>query len=270
MLHLFTRISTTISYTLIAMFVVTACNQNSTTPSSNEKLIIGLEGSYPPFEFMDSNDQLVGFDLDVARAVAKELNKELEIKVLEFDSLILSLKQGKIDAVISGMSITPDRLKEINMVPYYGDETTHFSLLFWKTIPAGVSKLQDLAAIPNATVCVEAGTVFENYLLSYPEIQLRSLQSTLQSLMDVKYGKSIAYLVDPKVAAYLKAQHSELQALEVPLSPEERPLGLGIAIRKNDLQRQTQIEEAIQKLKSLGTLEQLEQQWFAKEEHNVF
>src|SRR5262249_40958029 len=65
-------------------------------PEKNKSLVVGLQSGYPPFEFMDSKGQIIGFDVDVAKVIADKLDRQLVIKDMEFEGEILSLKQGKI------------------------------------------------------------------------------------------------------------------------------------------------------------------------------
>jgi arginine transport system substrate-binding protein len=160
-------------------------------------LIVGLQSGYPPFEFMDNKGNIIGFDVDIANLIAEKLEKKLIVKDMEFEGEILSLKQGKIDLILSGMNITSSRLKEISMVPYHGDDATSFSLIFWNEIPQGIHTLEDIAAFPNLIVSVQSGSVTEEFMNHYPQIQTKSFQGSLAPLMDVKYGKSAANLVEP-------------------------------------------------------------------------
>lgn len=229
---------------------------------SHETLVIGLQSGYPPFEFMDNKGKLVGFDVDLAAEIAAKLNKELVIKDMEFEGEILSLKQGKIDLIISGMNITPSRLKEIAMVPYHGEAATALSLIFWEEIPPNIQSLADIALFPHLSVSVEAGSVPETFISKYPEIQTKAFQGALAPLIDVKYGKSVANLVEPDVATYLKKQHPEIQILHEPLLEEEAIQGFGIGIKKDNLELLQQIQQIIQELKASGKLKQLEDKWF--------
>lgn len=229
---------------------------------SSDKLVVGLQSGYPPFEFMDAAGKIVGFDVDLAQIIAERLNKTLVIEDMEFEGEILSLKQGKIDLIISGMNITPSRLKEIWLVPYHGENVTSFSLVFWKEVPAAVQSLEDIARLPNPTVSVESGSIAESYLANYPQIHAKSFQGSLAPLMDVKYGKSVANLVQPDVAEYLKQQHPEIKILSVPLTPEESVLGFGIGIKKGNQQLLNEVQEIIQQLKNSGELQALENKWF--------
>ena len=122
----------------------------SKSPQKNT-FTVGIQAGYPPYESIDSNGKIVGFDVDLAEKIAHFLEKKLVVKEMDFDCLILSLKQKNIDVIISGMSITPSRLKEIDMVPYSGDQLKKFLLLFWGQIPEGVSSIKDILDKP---ICV--------------------------------------------------------------------------------------------------------------------
>lgn len=230
--------------------------------SSQETLVIGLQCGYPPFEFMDTTGKIVGFDIEIAEIIAEKLKKTLVIKDMEFEGEILSLKQGKIDLIISGMNITPSRLKEILMVPYHGEEAEALSLIFWNEIPAGINTIEDIASLSNPTVSVESGAIPEAYMSRHSNINAKSFQGALGPLMDVKYGKSVANLVEPDVAEYLKNQHPEIKILNVPLPKEESVMGFGIGIKKENLKLFQQIQTIIQALKESGELKQLEDKWF--------
>jgi arginine transport system substrate-binding protein len=181
---------------------------------------------------------------------------------MEFEGEILSLKQGKIDLIISGMNITPSRLKEILMIPYHGEAATSLSLIFWKEIPAGVHSIEDIAMLSNSTISVESGAIPEAFMKHYPSIHTKSFQGALGPLMDVKYGKSAANLVEPDVAEYLKQQHPEIKILNVPLPKGEAILGFGIGVKKDNQKLFQQVQKIIQELKLSGELKQLEDKWF--------
>jgi len=251
----------TLAVALVLGLILAKPFQSSEKPA-HEVLVVGLQSGYPPFEFMDSQGKIIGFDIDLAGRIAEKLDKTLVIKDMDFDGEILSLKQGKIDLIMSGMNITPSRLKEILMVPYHGEAASSLSLIFWNEIPSGVHSLEDLALLPNHNVSVESGTIPEAYMERYKGIHVKSFQGALAPLLDVKYGKSLANLVEPDVAEYLKKQHPEIRILTIPLSKDEVILGFGIGIKKGNQVLFDQIQQIIQELKSSGELKQLEDKWF--------
>lgn len=250
----------------ISLIILTAIGLVFMFPSSGkpteETLTIGLHSGYPPFEYMDEGGKIVGFDIDIAERIAEKLGKKVVIKDMEFEGEILSLKQGKIDLIISGMNITPSREKEILMVPYHGDTPTSLSLIFWEKIPEGVQSIEDLMNLQNPTVTVGMGTIPEIYLSRYPTIQSKSFEGALSCLIDVKFGKSIANLVEADVAEYLQKQHPEIKILQVPISKDASIAGFGIGINKNNQILFQQVNEVMHELKASGELKQLEDKWF--------
>jgi arginine transport system substrate-binding protein len=240
---------------------------SSQSEESNHNLVVGLQSGYPPFEFIDEQGKLVGFDIELAHHIAKKLNRNLEIKDMDFDAEILSLKQGKIDLIISGMNITPSRTKEILMVPYLGDSADSFTLIFWGEIPEGIQTLKDLNKLPNAIVSVQSGAVTESYLAKIPGIHSRSFEGALAPLMDVKYGKSTANLVENDTAEYLKRKHPEIKTLLIPVPPEEQIGGFGIGIHKQNPELYEQIQLVIQEFKTSGFIQHLKDKWFKGGEH---
>lgn len=245
----------------VAIFCIGYLVLHQTEQKPRNAIIVGLQSGYPPFEFRDEKNQIVGFDVDLSKLIAKKLGKELIIQDMEFEGEILSLKQGKIDLIVSGMDITPERQKEIAMIPYHGQTTTHFSLIFWKTIPTNVKSLEDIANLPNSIVSVETGTTPEAFIKHFPNIQARSLQGSLAPFMDVKYGKSSANLVSEEVAAYLQTQSPEIKILRIPIPEKFHMSGIGIGIKKENSQLILQVEQIIQELKTTGELQQLEKKW---------
>ncbi len=246
----------------LVLGLVAAKPFSSGEPSEQDVLVVGLQSGYPPFEYMDTQGKIVGFDVDVAGLIAEKLEKVLVIKDMDFEGEILSLKQGKIDLIVSGMNITPSRLKEILMVPYHGEAATSLTLMFWNDIPAGVHSLEDIAGLSNPTVSVESGAIPEAYMTRHKNIEAKSFQGALAPLMDVKYGKSIANLVEPDVAEYLKTQHSEIKLLSVPLPKDEAVLGFGIGVKKESQELFNQVQQVIHELRASGELKLLEDRWF--------
>jgi arginine transport system substrate-binding protein len=89
--------------------------------------VVGTNSGFPPFELLDDQGNLVGFDIDLARQIADALGKKLELKDMSFDALIVALQQGKIDCAIAGISITSRRQQEIALIHYFGEPLKKFA-----------------------------------------------------------------------------------------------------------------------------------------------
>jgi len=237
-------------------------------PSDNDIITVGLTSGYPPYEIMDQKGEVEGFDIDIAHAIGAQLNKKVVIKDMAFDALIMELQQGKLDLIISGMSITQQRLEKLYMVHYQGKPLTELSLIFWKDIPEGITSLDDLKKYPDAVVCVQAGTIQEEVIKQYPTIQIKYLD-TPQMTMDLMYGKSLTALLENPVADGIKEKQPNVKIVRVQLPPDMHFLGNGIAIDKKQPLFAAQIKQIIEKFKADGTITKLENKWFKESIHDA-
>ena len=83
--------------------------QNDAENSEQATLTMGTNAAFPPYEFVDENNNVVGIDAEIAAAVAEKLGMKLEIKDMAFDSLITAVSAGSVDVVLAGMTVTPER-----------------------------------------------------------------------------------------------------------------------------------------------------------------
>ena len=112
---------------LLSLFIITGCNSQKI---NKEKLVVGMECAYAPFNWTQPNstnfsekindvDYCDGYDIQIARHLAKDLNRELVVKKTSWDALIPAVNNGQIDLIIAGMTKTEDRLKEIDFTDKY-------------------------------------------------------------------------------------------------------------------------------------------------------
>ena len=250
-----------VGISLSILVILSACNLFVSDSKKEDVLVLGTN-VFPPYEVINDDGEWEGFDIDVANIIAKKLGKKLVIKDMSFDSLIVSLKQDKIDMVIAGMSITPTRKQEVTMVHYHGKALTSFPLAFWKKIPDGVTCLQDLKTLQNKTVCVQAGQIQADFIDQFDFVDVKKMDEIADLIMDIKYGKSIACLLEPFVVNSIKKQHSEIQVLDVLLAQKDQSFGHGIGIKKENLKLKQQVKNIVAELKQDGTLKALSIKWF--------
>lgn len=233
----------------LALAQAISCSK-SAAPNA-DTITLGTHAGYPPYESIDVNGKVQGFDIDVANAIAQKLKKTLVIKDLGFDALVLSLKQGKIDFIMAGMSITPARQKEITMIPYQGEQVRSFVLV------ASGTDMNHL----TGNIAVQTGTWMEVYLRKQPGVTPKALEGTSEILMDVIHGKSDAGFLEPHVAKTVLPKHPNLKSIELPLKEADWVLGNGIGIKKENTALAAQIQKAVADLKANGELAKLEAKW---------
>ena len=154
---------------LLGVTSLASCNQPSTELTTEGVLVVGMECAYAPFNWTETEDTdsnvaisnlegsyAEGYDVQVAKIIADELGLELQVKALSWDALINNLNSGGIDAIIAGMSPTPERLESIDFTDRYY-ESTHVMLVQKDSAYATANSLDDFA---EATVIGQTGTIY--------------------------------------------------------------------------------------------------------------
>lgn len=225
-------------------------------------LVVGTTSGYAPFVSLDNNGRYEGFDIDVAEQLAKKLNRDLSIQDCgSMPGLMLSLKQGKVDILIWAISITTDRMKNMDMVYYQGEKVTEIPFLFWKQIPEEIKSIEDLGKNPDNVICVEAGTSQEDILKKVPSLNLKYVDKITDAILEIRYEKSFTTTVDPSLLVRFMAQHPEIKVLYLPLPPQEHVFGCGICIDKKNPHLTQEIKKAIDELREEKVLMELEKKW---------
>jgi ABC-type amino acid transport substrate-binding protein len=237
---------------IVTTFVLTRRNAQN-----HDLFIVGTAAGYAPFVSVNEAGQYEGFDIDVARALAQKLNKQLVIKDLgSMTALFMALQQGSIDAIIWGLSITQERLKKVAMVRYQGESTTAYPLIFWKEIPIGITTINDMV---GKRICIEPTSSQDAVLRKYPFVLVVPTERVDDALLNLQTGKVDAAFVEPAIAKKFQAKFPEIKILNVPLSKEDQVLGVGVTIKKSCTELITQVEDAVKQLTDV--IKVYEQKW---------
>ena len=221
-----------------------------------EKISFGVSATYPPFESMDANNQIVGFDIDLAHALCKQMQAECTFTNHAFDSLIPSLKFKKYDAVISGMDITPERSKQVAFTqPYYANSAI---------VIAPKGKFSSFADLKGKKIGMENGTTHQKYLQDkHPEIQTVAYDSYQNAIIDLKNGRIDGVFGDTAVVnEWLKTNPNLASVGEHVTDPQYFGTGLGIAVRPDNTALLEKLNKAIDAVKADGTYKAINDKWF--------
>jgi ABC-type amino acid transport substrate-binding protein len=144
------------------------------------------------------------------------------------------------------------------MINYQGELTTSYPLLFWQSIPKDITSITDMR---GKIICVEPASAQDSVLSKYTDIIKLPTEKVDDALLNLQYGKCDAAFVESAIAKKFKSKYPQIQLLDVPLGPEDQVQGVGIAIKKENRKLIAQVEDAIRKLKSSGTIQQYEKKW---------
>jgi polar amino acid transport system substrate-binding protein len=231
-------------------------------PKSRSNLVVGMELAYPPFEQTDEQGRPTGVSVDLARALGKFLNREVEIQNLPFDGLIPSLKTGKIDLIISSMTATAERAQSIDFSePYL---KTGLCLLVGKN-----STIQSVTDLDQSgkTVAVKKGTTGHNYAVEkIKAAKVLVLDKEAACVLEVIQGKADAFIYDQMSTFKNWQRNSETtRPLLKPFQEESWAVGL----RKGNTELLHQVNEFLKEFRTKNGFEELGDRYL-KEQKEAF
>ncbi|ANE77142.1 arginine ABC transporter substrate-binding protein [Dickeya solani] len=238
------------------LFVAALLGGLSLSAGAAETIRFATEASYPPFESVDASNQIVGFDVDLANALCKQIQATCTFSNQAFDSLIPGLKFRRYDAVIAGMDITPERQQQVTFTqPYYEN-----SALFI----AQKGKLADIAALNGKRVGVQNGTTHQKFLLDkHKDITVVPYDSYQNAVLDLKNGRLDAVFGDTAVVNEWLKQNTNLASVGDKVTDKDYfGIGLGIAVRQNNDELVKKFNDALNKIKQDGTYQTIYKKWF--------
>lgn len=214
------------------------------------------EASYPPFEFVDSDNKIQGFDVDLANALCREMDATCTFTNQAFDSLIPSLKFRRFDAVMAGMDITPEREKQVLFSKAYYDNSALFV--------AQKGKVASIDALKGKRVGVQNGTTHQKYLTEQmTDVNAVAYDSYQNAILDLKNGRIDAVFGDTAVVNEWLKQNAKLAPVGEKVTDKAYfGTGLGIAVRQGNTELQSKFNAALDKVKADGTYKTIYSKWF--------
>ncbi len=216
--------------------------------------------AYPPMEFYEGSDE-EGADIDIAEELADRMDVDAEFTNTGFDGIIAALKAKKCDAIISSLTNSPERAKEIFFVDY-----AQFGLAL--LIKKGTTGIDSVEALSGKTVAVQVGTTTKQALEAEskkivdsgkPAIKVQTFPKDTDAANALRTGKVDAYLTDAPPAAYFVKQAPN--DFELAATPQIEPAPVGIGLRKDDNELQIAIKTGIDAMTDDGKLKEILDKW---------
>ena len=245
---------------LVAALAVTGCGGNKSTNDyglvKDGTLTMVTEATYPPFESLDDSGKVIGFDIDMAQAVADKLGLTLEVKQMDFDLLVPAVQAGTdCDIAVAGMGVTDERLEQVDFSNlYYSDE---LAIAVLKTSGITADNYKDKLA--TGKIAVQAGTTGESQMKEdFPNAQIVSLAKTNDCFAGLLTGEYVAVCTNAAVVnQMIAATYSDAVVVKTIATGEQ----YAIAISKDDTKLKADINKALEELTADGTLAELLAKW---------
>jgi octopine/nopaline transport system substrate-binding protein len=257
--------------------------------SANDKIRIGTEGAYPPWNSKDASGKLIGFEVELAWSLCRYMERQCEIVEQDWDGMIPALVMRKFDAIMAGMSITDERKKTITFSQGYADEVASLAVMKGSSLegldtPEGINlslggsdvtkALKTLTgALAGKTVCVQTATIHQNFLDSgdVGSVDVRTYKTQDEVNLDLASGRCDAALA----AAVAFTDYAEKSGKAVVLTGPTfsggafgNGVGVGIrqagddAIGKRDAELLKDYNKAIDKARKNGDISRIATKWF--------
>lgn len=237
---------------LLATLLATSAFTNAQT------ITFAMEPSYPPFESTNEKGEIIGFDVDIANAICKEIQATCQFKSQAFDALIPSLIKGRggFDAAISAIDITEARLKQVAFSDAYYESSASFI--------AVKDKFSDLSQAKK--VGVQNGTTYQQYIDAEAKQYAASSYASIQdAVLDLKNGRIDAIFGDTDVLRDILSHENKMTFVgEKVIDKRYFDNGLGIAVKKSNQALVDSLNKGLAAIKQNGEYQKIYDKWMTK------
>ena len=258
---------------LISLFLTISANA--------DKIRIGTEGAYPPWNSKDASGKLIGFEVELAWTLCRYIGQQCEIVEQDWDGMIPALIMRKFDAIMAGMSITAERQKAINFSQGYADEVASLAVMkgsdlegintseginLSKKTGAVKKDLKTLtSALAGKTVCTQTATIHQNFLESgdVGKIKVRTYKTQDEVNLDLASGRcDVALAAAVAFTDYAEKSGKPVVLVGPTFSGGAFGNGVGVGIRKDDTELLKAFNKAIDKARKNGDISRIATKWF--------
>ena len=240
-----------------ASMMMAGCGGGDKKADSQKVLRVGTEPTFAPFEFQkEGSKSYDGFDMDLARAIGKQLGYKVEIVSMGFDALIPALNSGNIDMVAAGMSINDERKQAVTFSDSY--YTSGLTILVNKDN----TEIKSIKDLEGKRIACQIGTTGEKTARSVAGAKVTAFNTNDEAVMELKNKGVDAVINDGPVVGYYLAQGGNKTMMTVGdvMDAEE----YGLAVKKGNDQLAKDVNKALAELKKNGEYDKLYKTWFGE------
>lgn len=231
---------------ILVLGLATGCLQ------SKKVLNVGTDAAYEPFESIDESGEFVGFDMELIKMVADEIGMELKLHNVSWDGIIPGLMNGNYDCLISAMTITEERQKQINFSDPY------FSIKQAIVVREDNTKIKTPSDLIGKTIAVQIGTTGDLYASEIKNVTMKRYDTNPLAIQELLNNNADAAVMDDLVAYNAIRKTSGLKVIEI---AEIETEDYGIGVKKENTELLEKINQALVTLRSNGKLDELVQKY---------
>ncbi|MDU4959375.1 MAG: amino acid ABC transporter substrate-binding protein [Sporomusaceae bacterium] len=224
-----------------------------------KKIVVGLDDNFPPMGFRDEKNNIVGFDVDMAKEAAKRIGMTVEFKPIDWNSKEAELNSKRVDILWNGLTITEKRKENILFTRPYMENRQVVIVTAGSAVKSKADLAGKAVGVQDGSSSVDAVNKEAAILNSFKE--LKKYPDNVAALLDLKAGRLEAVVIDEIVGRYYIAKKpGEYAVLADHFGAEE----YGVGLRKDDQQLLTKLQKALDEMNQDGTAAKISQQWFGE------
>ena len=248
---------------VLAVTALAGCGGDTAKKDEAKKIVVGLDDNFPPMGFKDEKNEIVGFDIDLAKEAAKRLGREVEFKAIDWNSKEAELKSGRVDVLWNGLDITEQRKENMLFSEPYMDNRQIVFVAKGKNV--AIASEADLA---GKAVGTQSGGTTEEYFTKNTALkdsmkEVKYYSDYITAFMDLENGRLDAVVGDEIIGRYYISKHpDEIEAVETVIGDVSQ---FGFAFRKDDQALRDEVQKVFDEMKADGTVAKISEKWFAKD-----
>ena len=237
-----------------------AVAESAPPPAAITNIVVGLDDNFPPMGFRDEKNELVGFDIDMAREAGKRMGVQVEFKPIDWSAKEAELAGKRVDALWNGLTITEERKKNIDFTAPYMENHQIVVVAANSPIKTKADLAGKVVGAQEGSSAVDAVKKDEAVFASFKE--LKTFGDNVTALMDLATGRLDAVVVVVVVGRYYVAKKpTEYAVIEEHFGTED----YGVGVRKGDTELHEKLDKALADMKTDGAAAAIATQWFGKD-----
>ena len=241
--------------------LLTACSSNTSgAKEKDDTLVIGIDDTFAPMGFRDEDNNIVGFDIDYAKAAAEKMGVEVKMQPIDWGAKESELNSGRIDLIWNGYTITDERKEKVLFTkPYLKNAQVVVTLSDSK-----LSKLDDLEGkVVGLQAQSSAADALNDNPIKSKIKKVTEFDDNVMALNDLKSGRLDAVVIDEIVIDYYMTKEKDtFKILDESLAPEE----YGIGVKKGNEELLNKLQKALDEMNEDGTAAEISEKWFGEDQ----
>lgn len=231
---------------------------NSSSPQPKKKLVVGLDDQFPPMGFRNEKNEIIGFDIDMAKEAAKRMGVEMEFKAIDWGSKEAELKSGRVDMLWNGLTMLEERKKNILFSKPYMANKQIIIVKKGSTIATKADMKGKIVAVQDDSSAVTALKKEQSVTDTFKE--LKKYPDLISAFLDLESGRNDVIIADQVLARYYISKNPGKYEVLQDTDFGTEKFAVGMKLDAKDLQ--TKLDKALDEMKADGTAAKISNQWF--------